>query len=113
MKVVAGAVDGEDRSSVSGILTAERTCGRLVGDGPRVSGRSEADNFFVSAPVSKATASREFRGGRNGLAEATMTREGAGAGVPVRRVAISMPSSLPSIGARATYSTRTRARPRP
>src|SRR5262249_53027525 len=47
-----------------------------------------------------------------GLAEATMTFDGAGAGPPSRRVANSMRSSLPSIGARPTYSTRTRARPR-
>jgi hypothetical protein len=42
----------------------------------------------------------------------TITFDGAGAGAPSRSVAISMVSSLPSIGARPTYSTRTRAMPR-
>ena len=51
------------------------------------------------------------RPARKGLAEASITFEGAGAGPPSRKVANSMRSSLPSIGARPTYSTRTRARP--
>ncbi len=38
-----------------------------------------------------------------------MTAPGAGAGLPWRKVAISTESSLPSSGARPTYSTRTRA----
>ena len=44
--------------------------------------------------------------------EGAITFDGAGAGAPSRSVAISMVSSLPSIGARPTYSTRTRAMPR-
>ena len=48
-----------------------------------------------------------------GLAEATLTEEGDGAGAPVRSVAMSWRSSEPSSGARATYSTRTRATPLP
>src|SRR5262245_56198543 len=47
--------------------------------------------------------------GRNGLAEAIITLDGAGAGLPSRKVASNMASSLPSSGARPTYSTRTRA----
>ncbi len=47
----------------------------------------------------------------NGFADATMIFEGAGAGDPVRKVAINRRSSLPSIGARPTYSTRTWASP--
>src|SRR5215467_1390886 len=46
-----------------------------------------------------------------GFAAAIMTFEGAGAGEPSRSVAINMVSSLPSIGAGPTYSTRTRASP--
>src|SRR5262245_21147688 len=46
-----------------------------------------------------------------GFAAAIMTFEGAGAGEPSRSVAINMVSSLPSSGARPTYSTRTRASP--
>src|SRR5947208_6360168 len=42
--------------------------------------------------------------GTKGLAEATRTKDGAGAGAPVRRVAISWRSSDPSSGARPTYS---------
>jgi hypothetical protein len=49
--------------------------------------------------------------GRKGLADATITFEGAGAGVPARSVASNIWSSLPSIGARPTNSTRTRALP--
>ena len=51
--------------------------------------------------------------GRKGLAAATITFDGAGAGYPSRKVASNMASSLPSIGARPTYSTRTRAKPWP
>ena len=40
-----------------------------------------------------------------------MTLEGAGAGEPSRNVAVDDPSSVPSIWARPTYSTLTRARP--
>src|SRR5262245_19961147 len=46
-----------------------------------------------------------------GFAAAIMTFEGAGAGEPSRSVAINIVSSLPSIGAGPTYSTRTRASP--
>src|SRR5262249_10336225 len=46
-----------------------------------------------------------------GFAAAIMTFEGAGAGEPSRSVAINIVSSLPSSGARPTYSTRTRASP--
>ena len=51
--------------------------------------------------------------GTKGLAEATRTIEGDGAGIPVRKVAISWRSSEPSSGARPTYSTRTLATPLP
>ena len=63
---------------------------------PSANGRSTGNGVLVS------------RAGRNGLADATMTCEGAGAGEPSRSVASSMRSSLPSIGARPTYSSRTR-----
>src|SRR5262249_1820520 len=46
-----------------------------------------------------------------GFSAAIMTFEGAGAGEPSRSVAINIVSSLPSSGARPTYSTRTRASP--
>src|SRR5262249_42935649 len=46
-----------------------------------------------------------------GFAAAIMTFEGAGAGEPSRSVAINIVSSLPSIVAGPTYSTRTRASP--
>ena len=48
---------------------------------------------------------------RKGLADATITFEGAGAGAPARSVASNIWSSLPSIGARPTNSTLTRAVP--
>ena len=49
--------------------------------------------------------------GRKGFAAATITFDGAGAGVLSRKVASSIWSSPPSRGARPTYSTRTRAVP--
>src|SRR3954466_3261251 len=111
MKAAAGVIGGaEDRSSVSGMRASERDGARLTGAGPRAIGRSGGPDLIVSEPVSVASVSRRFLDcGRNGLAAAIMTREGAGAGVPVRNVAISIASSLPSIGAFPTYSTRTRA----
>src|SRR5215468_9389915 len=51
--------------------------------------------------------------GRNGRDEASRIGDGAGAGLPSRRVASSTLSSEPSSGADETYSTRTRARPSP
>src|SRR5882762_934763 len=51
--------------------------------------------------------------GRKGFADAIITFDGAGAEAPSRNVASSIASSLPSIGARPTYSTLTRARPWP
>src|SRR5438270_8932451 len=48
--------------------------------------------------------------GRKGFADATMTFDGGGAGPLSRKVASSIASSLPSSGARPTYSTLTRAK---
>src|SRR5436190_11801045 len=92
----------------------DRSCGRLgelasavakrsgdLVETPSVEGRSAAR--AASLPFSAC--------GRKGFAEAIITLEGAGAGDRSRSVASSIASSLPSIGARATYSTLTRATP--
>src|SRR5262245_5834008 len=68
-----------------------------------VNERVDADASGASLPSSRLA--------MKGFAAAIMTFEGAGAGEPSRSVAINMVSSLPSSGARPTYSTRTRASP--
>src|SRR5262249_26870938 len=68
-----------------------------------VNERVDADATGASFPSSRC--------GMKGFAPGVMTFEGAGAGEPSRNVAINMLSSLPSSGARPTYSTRTRASP--
>ena len=68
-----------------------------------VNERADADARRASLPSSRLE--------MKGFAAAIMTFEGAGAGEPSRSVAINIVSSLPSIGAAPTYSTRTRASP--
>src|SRR5262245_27527675 len=85
--------------SRTGLLSLEANCGAagaavFLPDGdPSANGRSVGSGVFTSRPELLAEL------GRNGLADATMTGDGAGAGEPSRKVASSMRSSLPSIGA--------------
>src|ERR1700730_5595500 len=75
---------------------------------PRLYGRPSG--IGTSPRIGRA---EEEISGTNARADATLTRDGDGAGSPVRKVAISWRSSEPSNGARATYSTSTRATPTP
>src|ERR1700680_447926 len=70
---------------------------------PRLYGRPSG--IGTSARIGRAD---EGNSGPNARADAPRTRDGDGAGSPVRKVAMSWRSSEPSSGARATYSTRTR-----
>src|ERR1700737_2885247 len=110
----AGALGGGNCIRASADADLDRICDRLgevasladVCSGKRVEGPSESersDGSGVSLPLATL--------GRKGFAEATITFDGAGAGDPSRSVATSMASSLPSRGARPTYSTLTRASP--
>src|SRR5712692_4225384 len=117
----AGAIGGGNSIRGSAEADLERICDRLeeltsladvcpadVCSSGRVEVPSEierSDGSGVSLPLPTL--------GRKGFAEAIITFDGAGAGDLSRSVASNMPSSLPSSGARPTYSTRTRASPWP
>src|SRR5215813_6564164 len=97
--VFAGLAEGVSPADLSPADLATRVDALLS-----VNERADADDASgASLPPSRLE--------MKGFAAAIMTLEGAGAGEPSRSVAINIVSSLPSIGARPTYSTRTRASP--
>src|SRR5215468_2445997 len=97
--VFAGLAEGVSPADLSPADLATRVDALLS-----VNERADADDAGgASLPSSRLE--------MKGFAAAIMTFEGAGAGEPSRSVAINMVSSLPSIGAGPTYSTRTRASP--
>ncbi len=85
----------------------EHGLARLNIDHPQDRAEHETHEQIDPGPQQAADRLRCAQLGREALADATITLEGAGAGVPARSVASNIWSSLPSIGARPTYSTRT------
>src|SRR5216684_6339556 len=89
----------------------EHGLARLNIDHPQDGAEYETHEQIDPGPQQAADRLRCAQLGREALADATITLEGAGAGVPARSVASNIWSSLPAIGARPTNSTPTRAVP--
>src|SRR5437588_9647786 len=94
-----------DRASANADFAIAGCAAGVVAVLPTENGRSGGSGG--APPISRAPPPA----GSSGFADASLTVEGAGAGLPSRNVAISNASSVPSSGARPTYSTRTRAKP--